>query len=136
MTLFSLLPIVAAIFAVLLAVVSLLRKKPSLATWCFFAGMAVLGIDSLVAGLEWADVFRAQTLGLIVKAFLPAAWLGFSLTYSRGDYRESLARWRMPLQLSRCCPSVYRSVSNNRSWSGSRQRQGVRCCALARSPRP
>ena len=30
---------------------------------------------------------------------MPAAWLGFSLTYSRGDYRESLARWRIPLAI-------------------------------------
>ena len=28
-----------------------------------------------------------------------AAWLAFSLTYSRGDYRELLARWRVPLAL-------------------------------------
>ena len=44
------------------------------------------------------------TLGLIVKSFVPAAWLGFSLTYSRGDYRESLARWRIPLAIVALLP--------------------------------
>ena len=52
-----------------LAVASVLRKKPSPATWCFFAGMAVLGIDSLFTGLslratELPDALRWLTLGL------------------------------------------------------------------------
>ena len=71
--------------------------------------MVVLGIDSLFAGLslraaELSEVLRWLTLGLIVKSFVPAAWLGFSLTYSRGDYRESLARWRIPLAIIALLP--------------------------------
>ena len=109
MTLFSFLPFAAAMFGLLLAFGSLLRKKPSLATWCFFAGMSVLAIDSLFAGLslratEFSDVLRGLTLGLIVKSFVPAAWLVFSLTYSRGDYREFLARWRIPLAIVALLP--------------------------------
>ena len=109
MTLFSLLPFAAAIFSLLLAVVSLLRKKRSLATWCFFAGMAILGIDSLFTGLslratQWPEVLHGLTLGLILKSFVPAAWLVFSLTYSRGDYREALARWRIPLAIVAVLP--------------------------------
>ena len=109
MTLFSFLPFAAAIFALLLAFASLLPKKPSLATWCFFAGMAVLGIDSLFTGLslratELSEVLRGLTLGLIVKSFVPAAWLGFSMIYSRGDYRESLARWKIPLSIVTLLP--------------------------------
>jgi putative PEP-CTERM system histidine kinase len=108
-TLFSFLPFAAAMFGLLLAFGSLLRKKPSLATWCFFAGMAVLAIDSLFTGLslratEFSDVLRGLTLGLIVKSFVPAAWLVFSLTYSRGDYREFLARWRIPLAIVALLP--------------------------------
>jgi putative PEP-CTERM system histidine kinase len=103
-TLFSFLPFAAGTFALLLAVASLLRKKRSVAAWCFFAGMSVLGIDSLFAGLslratDLSEVARSLTLGLIIKSFVPAAWLGFSLTYSRGDYRESLTRWRTPLAI-------------------------------------
>jgi putative PEP-CTERM system histidine kinase len=41
---------------------------------------------------------------LTAKSFLPMAWLGFSLTYSRGDYRESLARWRIPLAIFALLP--------------------------------
>ena len=109
MTLFSLLPFAAAIFCLILAFASLLPKKPSLATWCFFAGMAVLGIDSLFTGLglratQFSDVLSGLALGLVVKSFVPAAWLAFSLIYSRGDYRESLTRWRIPLVIVALLP--------------------------------
>ncbi len=33
----------------------------------------------------------------VAKSFLPVIWLSFSLTYSRGDYRQFLARWKIPL---------------------------------------
>jgi putative PEP-CTERM system histidine kinase len=109
MTLFTFLPFAAAILSILLGVASVLRKKPSAATWCFFAGMAILGIVSLFTGLslratELPEVLRWLTLALIAKSFAPAAWLGFSLTYSRGDYRESLARWRIPLAIVALLP--------------------------------
>jgi putative PEP-CTERM system histidine kinase len=101
---FSLLPFAAGFFSLLLAVASVLRKKPSVATWCFFAGMAALGIDSVCIGLS----LRATQLGTVVdwltrsfifKSLATAAWLGFSLTYSRGNYREFLTSWRIPLTL-------------------------------------
>ena len=143
MTLFSALPFAAAAFSLLLAVASLLRKKPSPATWCFFAGMAVLSIDSLFTGLSLRatvlpDVLHWLTLGLIAKSFLPIAWLGFSLTYSRGDYRESLARWRIPLAIVALLP-VSLSLGFREQllqvipWT----RRARRCsCALARWRKP
>jgi putative PEP-CTERM system histidine kinase len=107
--LFTFLPFAAATFSLFLAIVGVLRKKPSPATWCFFGGMAVLAIDSVLTGLslraaELSDVLRWLTLGLVAKSLLPGAWLGFSLTYSRGDYRESLARWVMPLAIITLLP--------------------------------
>ncbi len=51
MTFLALLPFAAAGFSLLLAFASVLRRKPSPATWCFFAGMVVLAIDSLFTGL-------------------------------------------------------------------------------------
>ena len=109
MTLFSVLPFAASILSLLVAVGSMLRKKPSLATMCFFAGMLVLGLDSLFTGLSLRttalpDAVQWLTLGLIVKSFVPAPWLGFSLTYSRGDARASLARWRLPLAILALLP--------------------------------
>jgi putative PEP-CTERM system histidine kinase len=111
MTFLSVLPFAAAIFALLLALASLLRKKRSLATWLLFAGTALLGIDSLLSALtlyvtDWSELVRGLTLGLVVKSFATAAWLGFSLTYSRRDYRESLARLSIPLAMIALLPIV------------------------------
>lgn len=109
MTLFSSLFFAAAILSLLLAVGSLLSRKVTFATGCFAAGMALLGIDSLLSGqvigtTEAADVIHGLTLKLIVSSFLPAAWLGFSLTYSRGDARASLNQWRVPLAIVTLLP--------------------------------
>ena len=111
MTFFSVVPFAAAILALLLALLSLLRKKHSLATWHFFVGMALLSIDSLLSALtlsvtDASELLHRLTLGLIVKSFATVAWLGFSLTYSRRDYRESLARWSIPLAAIALLPIV------------------------------
>ncbi len=109
MTFFLLLPFAAAIFSLLLAFISLVPKKRSRARLFFFTGMAALAADSLLSGLilratELAEVLRGLTLGFIVKSILSAAWLGFSLTYSRGDYRESFRRWGIPLTVLALLP--------------------------------
>lgn len=100
MAIFPLLPFAAALLSLLVAVASILRRTPAVSTWCFFAGMLVLAIDSLCTGLSMRapdvpGVLRWLTLGLVAKAFLPVPWLGFSLTYSRGDTREAVARWQL-----------------------------------------
>src|SRR5438093_5834169 len=101
-TLFFLLPFAAGFFSLLLAVFSLLRRKRSPAAWCFSAGMAALGLDSVFTGLS----LRATQLGevaewlapaFIVKSLVPVVWLCFSLTYSRSNYRAFVARWKIPL---------------------------------------
>jgi putative PEP-CTERM system histidine kinase len=103
-TLFFLFPFAAGFFSLLLAVVSLLRRRPTPAAWCFFVGMVVLGLDSLFTGLN----LRATQLGevtewlapaFIAKSFVPVVWLAFTLTYSRSNHREFLVRWRIPLVL-------------------------------------
>ena len=95
MTPFLIVPIVAGVFSLLLAVSSLARRKRTPAAWFFFAGMIALGLDSVFTGLS----FRAAQLGdvvawllpaLVAKSFVPVTWLAFSLTYSRTNYREFL----------------------------------------------
>src|SRR5438552_1921940 len=71
--------------------------------------MLVLAIDSLftgwgLRGTDLIETLRSLSFGLIVKSFLPAAWLGFSLTYSRGDLGESLARWKIPFAMMALLP--------------------------------
>jgi putative PEP-CTERM system histidine kinase len=66
--------------------------------------MAALGLDSVFTGLslratQLGDVVDWLTPAFIAKSFVPVVWLCFSLTYSRSNYREFLARWKIPLAL-------------------------------------
>jgi putative PEP-CTERM system histidine kinase len=104
MNVFVQLPFVAGIFSLLLAAVSVVRTKPSPATWSFFAGMTALGIDSVLTGFalqspRLEDVIRWMTAASLIKCFIPVIWLCFGLTYSRSGYREFLRRWRPALLL-------------------------------------
>src|SRR6185437_14122717 len=71
--------------------------------------MALLGVSALCAGFTLRADLPLEaapwlTRELIVESFIPAAWLGFSLSYSRGDYREFVTRWRIPLSLVALVP--------------------------------
>jgi putative PEP-CTERM system histidine kinase len=108
-TIFSFLPFAAAILSLILALISLLPKKRSFARWCYFAGMTFLGVASACAGLTLQaalqiEVERWLTLGLVAESFVPAAWLAFSLSYSRGDYRETLSHWKVPVSVVALLP--------------------------------
>jgi putative PEP-CTERM system histidine kinase len=117
-----LLPFAAGGFSLLLAFLSLFRRKPSPAGWCFFAGMVALGLDSLFTGLN----LRATQLGqavdwlipaFIAKSFVPVAWLCFSLTYSRSNYPDFLRRWTVPLALLGLLPIGVSFGLLDRLWS-------------------
>jgi putative PEP-CTERM system histidine kinase len=71
--------------------------------------MLALALDSLCTGLALTandpqGILAWLTTGLLVKSLLPAAWLAFSLTYSRGDARSSLSDWRVPLVVLSLAP--------------------------------
>jgi putative PEP-CTERM system histidine kinase len=97
-------PFAAAVFSLLLAGASLVRKHRSPATWCFAAGMIALAIDSVFLGFslratDLDGLVAWLTRAFIAKSVVPVLWLAFSLIYSRGDYREVLRRWRVPLAI-------------------------------------
>ena len=88
----------AALFSAAVALSALLRRR-TVAGSCFFAGMMLLALVSLFNGFAegttgTVELQRWLTLALIAKCGLPAAWVAFSLTYSRGNYLEFLTRWR------------------------------------------
>ena len=94
-----LLPFVAGAGSLLMAALSLLRRR-SLASWCFFAGMTALGLDSVFTGLslraaQAGDVVAWLTPAFVAKSFVPLFWLVFSLVYSRSNFHEFLRRWRL-----------------------------------------
>jgi putative PEP-CTERM system histidine kinase len=92
----------AALFSSALAVAALIRRRRTFAAWCFSAGMMIFCVESIFNGLSQdADsallLSRWLTFALLAKCALPAAWIGFSLSYSRGNYLEFLSRWRFLL---------------------------------------
>lgn len=96
----SLLAFSAALFSGALAFAAPFRKRYSLASWCFFAGMATLALESFFGGMSLLtpraeDVAYWQSFVVVTKSFLPGFWLAFSLTYSRGNYLEFLTKWRL-----------------------------------------
>jgi len=96
------LALAAASFSAALALAVILRQRRSIASWCFSAGMLTFALES-VFGATWSEALLPEkaafwkTLTLLAKSILPGIWLCFSLTYSRGAPRESLARSRFLL---------------------------------------
>jgi putative PEP-CTERM system histidine kinase len=99
-----LLAFAAALFGSVLGFAALVRRVHSVASWSFFAGMQTLAIESVLDGISLNaapdKLVELQTLASLARCFLPGWWLLFGLTYSRGNYREFLARWRVPLALA------------------------------------
>ncbi len=95
----TVLALAAGMFSAALAAAAACRKQRSLATWCFSAGMLIFAVDSLFGAIANDALLpeRAaswETFALVAKSFLPGVWLTFSVTYSRANYRDFLARSR------------------------------------------
>ena len=108
---FFLLPFAAGLASLLLAVVSLVRRRPTAAGWLFAAGMLALGLDSIFTGLSLraarsGDVLAWLTPVFVAKSVAPVVWLAFALIYSRSNYTEFLARWRPVLAVLGVFPLV------------------------------
>jgi hypothetical protein len=94
----SLLSFTGALASGVLALVVLFRGPRSIAHRCFAAGMGVLCVEAVFVGLSLCATHSGQMLywqesRLQTHAFLPSAWLLFSLCYARGNYRDFLRRW-------------------------------------------
>src|SRR4051794_26813690 len=64
--------------------------------------MALFAADSVLTGLSHqasqpAELGDWQRFALAIQAFLPGVWLCFSLSYSRGEPRAFLKKWRFRL---------------------------------------
>lgn len=105
----SILSFGAAVIAAAFAALILLRKQRHISSWNFLAGMLLLAATSFFDGLllRSTEEFKAerwQSLSLIFSLPSPAVWLAFSLSYSRGNAKESLLRWRYVLIVALLIP--------------------------------
>ena len=102
MTFLPLLTYASAAVGLLLALLGLWRAHRSVADWTFFAGMVLLAAESACFGLSNSSlapekIIFWQQWRFLVASLLPGAWLIFSLSYARGNARDFLDRWRLPL---------------------------------------
>jgi len=109
MRLNSIVDYAAATLGGLLALGSILRPKRRLARWLFLGGMMCLSADSLLSGLKFrtpplGQWLEFQKLQLMLACVSSVFWIGFSVTYSRGNPRKSLERCRLLLAAALLLP--------------------------------
>ena len=96
----TILAYLSAAFAALLAVAVLCRRKRSIAQWLFAGGMAATAVENYFVAqatnsFDVAEIAQLQYWRLLALSVSPVLWLLFSLTYARGNYRESISRWKV-----------------------------------------
>jgi putative PEP-CTERM system histidine kinase len=106
----SSLPLIAAAFSMALVIAVSLRHRRSIPGFSFAAGMMVFAAEAVVEGLGARQssidaIGYWEWLALAVRSLIPGLWLMFSLTYSRGDSREFLRRWRWIVVLAFILPA-------------------------------
>ena len=109
MTSESILAFIAAVLSAALAMAAVLRNRRSGAAWWFGFGMLGLAVDCVLTGICLSLIGLEQLAfwqewALILKAFLVAIWLGFAVTYSRGDAGESFRSWRILIAIACLLP--------------------------------
>jgi putative PEP-CTERM system histidine kinase len=99
----------SAVFAAAIAIAIFFHERRSLPHWFFFGGTLASAIESLFSGfaadaLSPQEILYWQNWRFFAMSLLPSLWLAFSLTYSRGNARESLRKWRFALASSVLLP--------------------------------
>src|SRR5436190_11408211 len=99
MNIAAILAFCAAATTFVVAISALGRRPWKIAQWAFFAGMLGFAAESVFVGLLALATANPERLVLWNKArmlclaALPAPWLIFTATYSRGDYERILKKW-------------------------------------------
>ena len=129
----------SALFGALLGLSALLPARRTVTNWFFFLGMAVLALESFFAGRSLRAtspeaILHWQTAAGSARAFLPALWLVFSLSYSRGNYREFLTRWRLVLLAAFIIPVVLAVGLDQELYRSVQQIEGTDDWVLSLTP--
>src|SRR5882672_6705513 len=97
--------------AVALTLGILLLSKRTTADWILAIGMILLAAENACTGLtagaaSTGTIIYWQRYRLLTDSILPGIWLLFSLSYARGNAREFLTKWRLPLASALFLPPV------------------------------
>src|SRR5690242_17357301 len=95
---------IPSVLALGLAVAVTLREAKSTAHRFFVVGLALLSVETALPCISSLAITADervffQKLRIGAAAFLPVAWVSFSLSYSRGNSQLCLKKWR-PLRIA------------------------------------
>ena len=99
------LSLLSAVLSGLTALSVAFYERRSIRHWYLALGMTVLAMESGFSCLTThallpGEVLYWQNWRLLAMSFLPGSWLLFSLSYARGNYREFLVKWWLPLAIA------------------------------------
>ena len=104
---------VVALFALLLGTVVVSRAPRQPAHLSFGIGMLAMAIEVVVCALGGQEsptepaLVHSSRLRLLALTLFPAPWVVFSVSYSRGDHKEVLQRWKFALVALALVPPAF-----------------------------
>ena len=92
-----------------IAALALWRDRQSFVNRVFALGMALFAVEAVLTGMVYHSASLEgfllwQRARFTASSFLPAAWLLFSVSFARANYREQASRWKWVLLLSLVLP--------------------------------
>ena len=105
----------AAYFSLIVGGGVLLRDRYSFVHRVFAVGMFLFAVEELFYGLAYGallpdDIIFWQKRAIAVAAFIPSAWLAFSLTYARVNPRRFLSQWKWVLLATAVVPILFVAI--------------------------
>ena len=84
----------------ILALLALARRPSTAAQYALVVGLAALGTQALLTGFTFSTEdgeqrLVYQTYAILALSVVPGPWITFSLSYSRGNWRVFVRKWRV-----------------------------------------
>ena len=114
----------AAYFSLIVGGGVLLRDRYSFVHRVFAVGMFLFAAEELFRGLAYGavlpdDIIFWQKRVIAVAAFIPSAWLAFSLTYARVNPRRFLSQWKWVLLATAMAPIPFLAIFRHTIFLGA-----------------
>ena len=105
----AIISIIDAALAIGMALLALVRERRTISSVSFAAAMLFTGAEAIAHAFCLmesvpAQIVYTQRWALIAASALPFSWLAFSLSYSRGNAKEFIRRWRFGLIIALAAP--------------------------------
>src|SRR5436190_3233759 len=126
----AILSFAAAALSTALGLAAVGRKPRTIAQYALALGLFVFGWEALLDGFTFISMDGEQRLGyqidaLLAMAAVPGPWLVFSVTYSRGNWKAFLKKWRLLIVAAFAIPGATAFYFHGHCVVGLRQTVGA-----------